>query len=1277
MNLDQNKSTARTGPKECTPPPHVQRGVWPKAPERAQKSRQQSPVSAPQGKGFENERLTLTCGAPFVFAKTWVKKSDKIAPVELTPAQLAEMDMWKGYERFRALAKPYKLTASVSPPKLANIKVVLSSEATCFYRAACAVATAADLETIRKRLQTADLPNGANIKDMSDFLAGTTISLYDYNPVSQEVDVYYQGSKKHGLGVLCVPPYMDWPAHALPVLGCNKKRFDLAERGLQWNGHKITGIVQAGDGVVVDHLKLVCNGCEPPPPSEAPEAVGEETPGEIECLYDFACWCRELLDMREEEESEAWHRVVEKMGEGPKGSSYSGRPPQYDGVDHATHLRMLKRYGSRYPSTCVKAREVEFTVKLCEPSFLYFTWFDSEPEIRPLFSEIRDSQPESISSEIAFVNGVAAPPFSDVAFSAQWHQAVSKADESNLQFGFGDNECMSRWEIFFRQAIGSSVQDAYELHPASFKSGSVITPETLLYWRVAREGITYPLTVEGSYDADLISYIATDLGNYRMNVVKQVTYHGCLYKIFALEPSSVGFLGHLATFLPRFAAPRATVQRVQFKTRPIVEPRVSNMVGPNQDAQVRLLYQLTAGVAKPEHKALLNDARNAEFEEKNRTGVEPTDVLRAIQYHDAALQYQCRTERVWAVNRPNHHTCVCCGAPQPKGRFRWKHRICDKCQVLLKTGAVTWSGHQVIAEQSTGQVPTVAPGICKKASRQYPPSEKKWAGVDLNGGSVKVSRALLHTRGKARGALWEAVTPGDLSTFDAPFVPAHVLALAGIACSGASPMLSAKTQYNNLKALMGRVFRRSKLNGPRPGVYQWLRQFVPHMLPNFRAPSMTVKEWLGTMPSRRRRVLERAWEEYQRCGWKAKYKGFSAFVKEEMLPDFSKDAHGLRRMTEMLDRLIQGPNDVTHVIAGPVLKPLVKKLKDIWTYDSPIFYGSATPEKLHKWLQLMVAKGGTYFWCDYSMYDNTHSDDSWDFMEDLYKPSVGDRPDFWRVMRAWRTPKGKIGAFKYQARTMNASGRDDTALANGVLNGFAAYLSAAAAYLQVPLLSLTPEDYYRVAPLIKISVCGDDSLGSLPEMSAARMQQFCADMSANIAMFGFEAKLQASNRLYDAVYLGHRPYPTKKGWFWGKTIGRATYKMGWVIDKGQDLMAHMTGLADMHVLCNSHVPILSDLAEKIVELRRGAKRTPVQPDPNRPWEWPFQSNVPYDEVTLQAVCDMYTARATATTSEASYIDTSLTRDELEQLIAQIRGVTTLPCVIDSPVWRKIVWMDDL
>jgi len=224
---------------------------------------------------------------------------------------------------------------------------------------------------------------------------------------------------------------------------------------------------------------------------------------------------------------------------------------------------------------------------------------------------------------------------------------------------------------------------------------------------------------------------------------------------------------------------------------------------------------------------------------------------------------------------------------------------------------------------------------------------------------------------------------------------------------------------------------------------------------------------------------------------------------------------------------------------------------------------------------------------------------------------------------------------------------------------------------------LTEADVYQCFPLIMISVCGDDSLGTIPCCSLERQQQFCKDMGSNIAMFGFEAKLQVSTKLYDAVYLGMRPYPTRKGWFWGKTIGRATYKMGWVLDKDQDLMAHMTGVADMHVLCSAHVPILADLAKKIVELREGKKRTPAKLDQNRPWEWTLKSGVPYDELTIQAVADIYTTYRTKMTTECNVVDIHACVDQIHDLIRQIQNIEVLPATIDSPFWREMIWCDDL
>jgi hypothetical protein len=250
---------------------------------------------------------------------------------------------------------------------------------------------------------------------------------------------------------------------------------------------------------------------------------------------------------------------------------------------------------------------------------------------------------------------------------------------------------------------------------------------------------------------------------------------------------------------------------------------------------------------------------------------------------------------------------------------------------------------------------------------------------------------------------------------------------------------------------------------------------------------------------------------------------------------------------------------------------------------------------------------------------------------------------------------------------MNASGRDDTALANAILKGFATYLSVAAAWLGVEIEDLTREQLDSLDGIITLSVCGDDSLGSLPLVNAERKAQLARDIAANIAMFGFEAKLEMSNELFDAVYLGMRPYPTRKGWFWGKTIGRSTYKMGWTtLDRKGDLMAHITGIAQMHDLCSRHVPILSDLAHTILRLRQGAKVTMPKLDPNKPWEWTYKSGVSYDEITLQNVAASYCKHGRHVSVE----------DVLE-LIGAIRRIERLPCVVDHWLWRHIIYCDDL
>lgn len=565
--------------------------------------------------------------------------------------------------------------------------------------------------------------------------------------------------------------------------------------------------------------------------------------------------------------------------------------------------------------------------------------------------------------------------------------------------------------------------------------------------------------------------------------------------------------------------------------------------------------------------------------------------------------------------------------------------------------------------------------------RELEPDKKKWAGVEYGDENVRICWAMAD--GKTRGGKkFEPFPKEDLErlrAFSGP--PRFRFALAGIGCSGATPMVSALTSYNQAKALLGRMFRlpaqREWGRGPKPGVWLVAERLADNILQLGVRERMPDEDWLKSMPARRQRPLRRGMTRYRAEGYQAQFEQFKCFVKTELLPGFGKGDCELTELKGMLDRNICGPEEEAHCIMGPEIKPVMYQLKQAWDWQSAVFYGSCKPADLTKFLQeRLVAGQKLYFWCDFSMFDNTHSRESWAFMASLYRKVGIVDPDFWRMFEAWHEPKGRVGPFKFKGRTMNASGRDDTALANGVLNGVAMFMSLTAAWFKVGLFELTPEMLQEMKGIVDLSVCGDDSIGALPALAEEEAAEFFKRVEQCIQEFGFEAKLNYSRCLYDAVYLGCRPYPVGGRWWWGKTIGRATYKLGWVLlEPGRDLMAHITGIADMHCITSTHVPVLYDLAKQICMLREHCKRTPVVPDVDKPWVWTDVSGVEYDDSTIAAVAEMYST--VPTPGNPTVERCGVCPDDVRDLIRTIRNIRALPCVLDHWLWKRMVLVDDL
>lgn len=618
--------------------------------------------------------------------------------------------------------------------------------------------------------------------------------------------------------------------------------------------------------------------------------------------------------------------------------------------------------------------------------------------------------------------------------------------------------------------------------------------------------------------------------------------------------------------------------------------------------------------------------------------------------------------------------------------------MCDTCRRrLARFGCVNNLGHDIRQglQPAGGEC-----GIVHLTPQVYPPPQKKVAGVILKGWAsepppVNGKRIKLPYNLKIRNSQlpkagckkrWRDVEPGDLRRLERVVAADRPIGrVVGPVISGCPAIITAKTDAVAVAAVACRMFRRPP--PPKGGVWSFASTLLSSIVPEYSSPppEMGLDEWLQSMPSHRRAALTIARDAWLKYGWSDKYKDFHSFIKEEFLPGFDKDSSGIIPLRTLVARLINAPHDVTHVIAGPKIKPYLTWLKQQWNYQTGLFYASTSPDKIQAWLAR--ATSGPYsivFWSDYSMFDSSHNEETWQLVESFYSQHGHDR-DFQRVLRAWRAPSGTIGNLKYTGRVMNASGRDDTALANAILNGVAMMLSVSSAWCAVPLRSTTRAHIERTTSELMLSVCGDDALGFMPDVSEERMLNFRDTCKKNLVDFGFDAKFYISRRFEDAVYLGHRPYLVGGMWYWGKTLGRCLYKLGYQRGIAGDARAYFKGICAMHRVCSAHVPILSDITEAYMARTTGAKVNPYVTDPNRPWEEMGKFGPGYyDYTTVCSVARAYTTGKQPGREAVDPNDVLITPQDIYELRDYVREhVRGSPCVLDHWLLRHMVWVDEL
>jgi hypothetical protein len=426
-------------------------------------------------------------------------------------------------------------------------------------------------------------------------------------------------------------------------------------------------------------------------------------------------------------------------------------------------------------------------------------------------------------------------------------------------------------------------------------------------------------------------------------------------------------------------------------------------------------------------------------------------------------------------------------------------------------------------------------------------------------------------------------------------------------------------------------------------------------------------EWILTMPSRRRKQLIRAAYRRQERGEPARDYGYiKPHVKDELMPYFKVlyDLY-MSSETEYIARLIQAPHDETHLDAGRFLKPLVYRLKHIWSMSHWIYYASDKPENLDLWLR-RNRDACSWFWSDYSAFDSTFSPQAWAMIERLYGAIYPHAPpEFWSAIEAWRKPKGRVVNKKdnvrlaYDAPVMNASGRDDTALANALLNGIVLSCSIAAAYFNVPVISVQPHHLLRISSMVNIAVVGDDSAVAC----SFDVRPIQDRIVANIAEFGLVAKAGSSSDLVDLTFLGMMPYVVAGEMYWGPTIGRRLYKAFWQREPTGNLPAWTHGVAQQLAMYQC-VPVLSDMANQVLKLLSGTKITRAASDEYSVWSNRTIRVPAYDDSTIEWLARRYKHQSLGSAS-------------IRADIAAIGEINRLPCMIRLHTTDAALVSDDL
>lgn len=386
-------------------------------------------------------------------------------------------------------------------------------------------------------------------------------------------------------------------------------------------------------------------------------------------------------------------------------------------------------------------------------------------------------------------------------------------------------------------------------------------------------------------------------------------------------------------------------------------------------------------------------------------------------------------------------------------------------------------------------------------------------------------------------------------------------------------------------------------------------------------------------------------------------------------------------------RIICAPDLRTHLLAGPRLKALTNDLHCRWGLGAGLTYaGGMTPSDLTMWLNRVATedckefkpKGPSgrrkAFCSDFATFDNSHSLASFSYARSAYRwmgLPLGQKGFEYldAVFHYWQQPSGTTPIRHYlQAPVMNASGRDDTALLNALLNGTCQLMCVAAQYHRVPIVELTHHHIAATLRVVDLIVLGDDSLCVVPELDVYGRPISLKEHQDLLSLFGFEAKVAAEHyEPRQADFLAMRPFPAMKFGrriaSWAPVLGRRLYKHHWWLKPSGDAKKWLAEVSYSELVAFPHVPLLSHIASRTLKLTRTREFSPdgvgLTDNPYSPW-YRFQA-LQLDPVpeAMDVLADVYG------------VDSLVMWD----LVAHVGDVVSLPVVLSHYALDRIFAKD--